>query len=149
MNNEVFEKSKKNLEELRKQNDNQILINDEKTKIACVNKFEYKVGKLLAISIIPYFLILLLSAILTQFIGTAIINNIFPATLIGSSLIIGTIGVKLFDKKYKPKERLKTFSNAKTQTEILEEEIYYQIEMEKAINRNKVLDEAKNLLNSK
>ena len=54
----------------------------------------------------------------------------------------------MFDKKYKPKERLKTFSNAKTQTEILEEEIYYQIEMEKAINRNKVLDEAKNLLNS-
>ena len=46
MTTEKFEKCKKELEERKNKNDEQILINDERIRMSQVNKFEYKAGKI-------------------------------------------------------------------------------------------------------
>lgn len=150
MNNIQFEKAKKELEETKKQNDEQIAISDERTRMSKVNSLGYKGCTTLFFSMLAYAVLLLTSLGLTK---ASVIANVFPGftypiALIGSSLGIGTIGRVLFDKKFKVKERFKAFSTAKTQAEKLEEEIYYQIELEKANNRNKAIDESINVLNA-
>ena len=152
MNLEEFEKTKKELEEAKKQNDEQIAISDERTRMAKVNSLEYKGGITLMFSMLAYIALLFTSLGLTKSLGAGVITNIFPGftypiALIGGSLGIGVIGRVLFDNKFKVKERLKAFSTAKTQTEKLEEEVYYQIELEKANNRNKAIDESIKVLN--
>lgn len=153
MNNIEFEKTKKELEEIKKQNDEQIAISDERTRMSKVNSLEYKGGTTLFFSMLVYVVLLLTSLCLTKSLGTSVITNIFPwftypIALIGGSIGIGAIGKSLFDKKYELKERLKAFSNAKTQAEKLEEEVHYQIELEKANNRNIAIDETIKVLDS-
>lgn len=150
---EDFEKSKKELEKAKEQNNEQIAISDERTEIANINQMEYKGITTLTFSILGYTVLLTTTAILTKSLGASAITNIFPGftypiALIGSSLGIGTITRTLFDKKYQTKERLKAFSTAKTQAEKLEEEVHYQIELEKANNRNRAIDETIKVLNS-
>lgn len=153
MNNIEFEKTKKELEEAKKQNDEQIAISDERTRMSKVNSLEYKGGITLMFSMLAYIALLFTSLGLTKSLGASVITNIFPGftypiALIGGSIGIGAIGRVLFDKKFQVKERLKAFSTAKTQAEKLEEEVYYQIELEKANNRNKAIDESIKVLNS-
>ena len=153
MNNIEFEKTKKELEESKKQNNEQIAISDERTRMSKVNSLEYKGGITLFFSMLAYMVLLLTSLGLTELLGVSVITNIFPGftypiALIGGSIGIGTIGRVLFDKKFQVKERLKLFSTAKTQAEKLEEEVYYQIELVKANNRNKAIDESLKVLNS-
>ena len=153
MNNEEFEKSKKELEKAKLQNDEQIIISDERTRMSKVNSLEYKGLITLFFSMSAYMVLLLTSSGLITALGTSVITNIFPGftypiALIGSSIGIGIIGRMLFDKKFQTKKRLKVFSNAKTEAEKLEEEVHYQIELEKVNNRNRVIDETINVLNS-
>lgn len=153
MNLENFKKTKEELEEQKKENDKTIRLSDERTRMAKVNSLEYKGGTTLAFSMMGYLPIFLISSALIKHIGVTAFTNVipafsFPAIVVGGSLGIGTIIRTLMDKKYQTKERLKAFSTAKTQAEKLEEEIHYQIELEKANNRNVVLDQAINVLNS-
>ena len=46
----------------------------------------------------------------------------------------------LINKKYKTKERFKSFSNAKTEVEKIEEELKNKIELEKLKNRNEIIN---------
>ena len=150
---EDFEKSKKELEKIKEQNNEQILINDERTRMANVNQLEFKGLTALFFSLFGYFGLFITTAILINLLGVSVIANVlpvlgYPGVLLGGSLIIGTIAGTLFNKKFKAKDRLKAFSTAKTQSEKLEEEIHYQIELEKVNNRNKAIDNSIKLLDS-
>jgi len=150
---EDFEKTKEQLEEQKKENNKKIVLCDERTRMAKVNSFEYKAGTTLTFSMVGYFAIFLASSALIKGIGVTAFTNVipalsYPAIVVGSSLGVGTLINTLMAKKYQTKERLKAFSIAKTQTEKLEEEIHYEIELEKANNRNLVIDQAINVLNS-
>lgn len=135
----------KELENKKEYNYQQALINDEKRRMAQVNTFEYKTMENLFFSALAYFVLFILTSILYKILGPIVITSALPgialpATLIGCSLAIGTLSKNLLHKKYNLKNRLKSFSKATNNKEILEEEIYYQIESEKAMNRVKALD---------
>lgn len=150
---EDFSKTKEELEEQKKQNDGQIYVSDERTRMAKVNQFECKAYTTLMFSMIGYLPLFLASGILVNSLGASAITSIFPGfsfpiALVGGSLGIGAIAKTLMYKKIKLKERLEAFSTAKTQADKLEEEIQYQIELEKANNRNKAIDQTLAVLNS-
>lgn len=150
---EEFEKSKKELLKEKEQNNNQISINDERTRMSKVNSFENKAITALGLSIFGYLPIFLASSALIENIGVTAFTNIIPALsypviVIGSSFSVGTLISSLINKKFNTKERYKSFSTAKTEIEKLEEEIHYQIELEKANNRNKAIDETLKVLES-
>lgn len=153
MKNEEYERSKEELEKAKEQNNQQIAISNEKIRMVKFNSLEYKAGTTFFFSMLAYATLFLTSLCLTKLLGASVIINIFPGfsypiTLICSSIVVGTIVKTLFYRKYDLKKRLKTFSTAKTQAEKLEEEIYYQIELEKANNRNRVIDETIKFLDS-
>jgi hypothetical protein len=71
-----------------------------------------------------------------------------PFVILGSSLVLGTIGSKILDNKIKPKERLKSFTTASTEVEKIEEEVKYAIELEKdKIEINKIITKLNNEIN--
>ena len=155
MNLEDFKKTKEELEQQKQENDKKISLCDERTRMLIVNSFEFKAGTTLIFSMIGYLAIFLTSLVLALIkgLGVTTFTNVipalsFPAIVVGGSLGVGTLIRTLMYKKYQTKERLKAFSTAKTQTEKLEEEIHYQIELGKANNRNLVIDQAINVLNS-
>lgn len=153
MNSEELEKSKNELLELKKKNDRQIGTCDERTRMSKVNSLEYKLLTTLFFSMLGFTALFLTTLFLKDYLGLSTITNIFPGytypfALLGTSLGIGSITKVLFDKKYKVKERLNDFSTAKKDADKLEDEIHYQIELEKAINRNKVIKETINVLES-
>ena len=153
MNIEEFEKSKKELLKAKKDNDKKISIIDERTKISKLNSFDNKALVILGFSMIEYLLIFPVSLAIIKKIGVIAFTNIiptlcYPVILSGSSFGIGFLINFLVNKKFKIKEKYKSFSNAKTNIEKLQEEVYYQIELEKANNRNKSIDMALNLLES-
>lgn len=152
MNLEDIKKIKEELEQTKEENDKKIGLCDERKRMSKVNSFEYKAGTTLSFSMIGYLAIFLTSTILINSLGVTAFTKIIPALSFpiivgGGSLGIGAIIRILMDKKFRTKERLKAFSTAKTQTEKLEEEIHYQIELEKANNRNLVVEQAINVLN--
>ena len=122
MNNIEFEKTKKELEEAKKQNDEQISVSDERIRMAKVNSFENKAITTFGFSMFGYLPIFLASSALIKNIGVTAFTNVipalsFPAIVIGSSFGVGTLISSLINKKFKTKERYKSFSTAKTKTE--------------------------------
>ena len=153
MKTEDFNKTKDELQEAIKRNNQLIAVSDERTRMARVNQFENKFGTTLGFSMAPYLGIFVLFAILTSNgTMTSITNTIpvesLPLIITGSSLGIGTIGRKIIEWKFKTKERFKSFTTAKTQYEKIQEEIKYAVELEKANNRNKAIQETLNSLSS-
>ena len=153
MNIEELEKTKRELKELKKENDKKIDLSDERTRMAKVNSFENKVFNVLGFSMLGYLPIFLSTSALINNMGTIVFTNVIsalscPAVVVGGSLGIGSLISTLISRKYKTKERYKSFSTAKTNAEKLEEEIYYQIELQKANNRNKAIDETLKVLDS-
>lgn len=154
MTHEEIKKTNAELKEEIKRNNEKIIINDERTRMANVNKFEYKALKTLGLSVLPYLCIFISSALLTKngamtSITSTIPIESLPLIIVGSSLGIGTIVGKLLERKYKTKERFKSFTNAKSQSEKLQEQVKYAIELEKARNRNKAIKQTMDSLNSK
>ena len=148
MKTESFKKTKEELQEELEKNSKKIVISDERKRMAKVNQFENKLQRIFTFSMFPY--IGLLFIILT-FASNG--TNIIPVESLllittGSSLGLGIIGEKIFDWKLKIKERFKSYKKAKKQHEIMEEEIKYAIELEKANNRNKAIKETMNSLRS-
>lgn len=137
----------------KKINDEQILINDERTRMAKVNQLDDKLGTVLTFAMFPYLGLTLGLLGLSNLIGISTLASIIPPlsipTILASySLGIGIIGRILIDKKYKTKERFKAFTKAKTEAEKVEEEIYYQIELEKVNNRNQIVQQTIDFLDT-
>lgn len=152
MKKEDLEKTYEELNAEIEHNNKQIDINNERKKIAKANMIEGKALLTFLGSFFPYMGLMVLSAILGA-IGVAplsgtILAEVFPMIIFGGALCMGTIIRKIIEKKHKVKEKLKEFTNATTQLEILEEAIKYEIELDKSINKNNSIKQAKNLLKS-
>ena len=152
MKTEDFKKTNEELQEEIKKNNEQIAVSDERTRMAKVNQFEYKFGTSLGFSMVPYFVGLLFTIFASNGTMASITNTIpaesLPLIITGSSLGIGTIGRKILEWKFKTKERFKSFTTAKTQYEKIQEEIKYAVELEKANNRYKAIQETMDSLSS-
>ena len=146
MKEKEFESS---IEELQKQiqnNQDNISLNDKKIRIAEQNRIETKALLTFLYSSFSYMLyIFLLALFATLITSTTIpITNPIPIEYIHYLMVsftigIGTIGRKKIETELNSYERFKSFSKAKSQREIIEEEAKYAIESEKLKNRNKVL----------
>lgn len=148
---EDFKKSREELQEEINKNKSQLYINAERAKAASINQLDNKLLLTFACALIPYVAITIVFVILVKVLGASTIANILPPFIsqiifTGVPLGIGALRSKLIFKKQKIKERLKSFSKAKTETEKIEEEIYNQIELEKLNNRNKINIQAINSL---
>ena len=153
MKTETLKKINEEFQEEIKKNNEQITVSDQRTRMAKFNQFEYKAIGTLGFSMIPYLLLVVLSAILTKngamtSITSAIPAESLPLIIVGSSLGVGTIGRKILEWKFKTKERFKSFTTAKSQSEKLQEEVKYAVELEKAKNRNKAIQQTMDSLNS-
>lgn len=153
MKREWFERIKSEFEKEKEQNNEQILINSKRAKLSQLNQFELKAQLILAFSMLGSIGVFAVGMLLTKIFGITTITNIipaeiFPVVLSGGALTIGTIINKVVYKKQKIKEKFKAFSTSKTQTDKLEELVYYQTQLQKTYNRNKVIDEAISVLNS-
>lgn len=118
-----------------------------------VNQIGYKIAKTLKFSLFPYLGLIILFEELIKNVNIPSLLETIPAEsfsfiLIDSSLCIGTVGRKIFDWKYKTKEKLKAFTTTNTQSEKLQDEVKYTIELEKYKNRNVVIQKTIDLLNS-
>lgn len=135
-----IEKIKEILEKEYNENCTNINELNEKIRTIKANNFETKLTRTFAFSMIPWAATVLLSP--------AIINlGIIPINLIsllsiGVPTLIGITGEMLLTKKLKYKEKLESFSESKSQNEIIEESTRYEIEREKLRSSNKVLKKA-------
>jgi len=121
-----------------------------KIQILKYSSIKNKLERILSFSIVPFFMTFMVLA-LTNLNNTSLSFSLNEVSLIAtlmstSSLTIGLIANNLLEKKYKVKERLKSFSNSKTNKEKIKETIEYEIEKEQLINRNKVIKETINTL---
>lgn len=141
-----FEELKKELESEAVENNNRIKLCDGRMRIANANSFEYKATNILGFSLLGYLIVFLLSSIIFKNLSIPVLA--YQTMVITSSIGLGTLFTNSLFKKYKIKERLKMFSESKTDIEKLQEEVNYQIESEKACNRNKVIKETLDTINS-
>ena len=141
-----FEELKKELESEAVENNNRIKLCDGRMRIANANSFEYKATNILGFSLLGYLITFLLSSIIFKNLSIPVLA--YQTMVITSSIGLGTLFTNSLFKKYKIKERLKMFSESKTDIEKLQEEVNYQIELEKACNRNKVIKETLDTINS-
>ena len=145
MKNNDLDKIKEQLLNEKEENNNKMLIYDERHRIAKLNSFEDKAITTLGLSMFGYLLLFVpTSAIIKKSGGTMFLGDLplefYPFFLMGGSLGFGTIAQKGIEKFYKTKERLRNFTDAKTEKGKLTEELFYQIELKKIENRNKVID---------
>lgn len=141
-----FEELKKELESEAVENNDRIKLCEGRMRITNVNSFEYKATNILCFSLLGYLIVFLLSSIIFKNLSIPVLA--YQTMVITSSIGLGTLFTNSLFKKYKIKERLKMFSESKTDIEKLQEEVNYQIELEKACNRNKVIEETLDTINS-
>lgn len=113
-------------------------------RLANVNRFEDKALTTFAMSLLPYGALIGLSLHLFKdgnAISTISVEGL-SVMITGGSLLVGAVGTKLLNKKKKIKERLQPFTDAKTEAEKLEVEVKSEVEVEKAENRNLILQKA-------
>lgn len=140
---EDLEKTKEELQKKRKQNKEQIWRYDERTRMARANQIEERFYRTLACSLLPYFVLTMGvyfstsvdMTLLTRFVPAYSI----PAICVGGSLGIGTFIRRLVDRHYRLKNRFAAFSKTKTEAGKIEEEVSNKIELEKAKNKDRVL----------
>ena len=137
MNNNI-KKTKKTIKE--EYNDNIVKIKEleEKIDIISSNSLGTKADMILIFGMLPLMGFTLLVALLgvPKFIPLNLIRPLY----VGIPLLIGIVGEKLTSRRFKFRERLRIFSDAKTQREINEELVRYEIEKKKVINANRVLE---------
>lgn len=139
-----FEELKKELENEAVENNDRIKLCDGRMRIANANSFEYKATNILCFSLLGYLIVFLLSSIIFKNLSIPVLA--YQTMVITSSIGLGTLFTNSILKEVK--ERLKMFSESKTDIEKLQEEVNYQIELEKACNRNKVIKETLDTINS-
>ena len=130
-----------------KDNNKKIDEYDERVMLSNANRFDNKVIDTFLFSIFPYFGgIVSLLILAKNGIITSIPSEILSFTVVGTSLGVGAIGNKILDWKFKIKEKLKTFTNASSDYELLKEEIKNTLESEKLRNRNRVIEIIKDFI---
>lgn len=145
-----MEKEKNISEVLEKEiekNNELININDEKMRLAKINRFEELLTSSIGFAVLAYFGIVGVCEYLVINDSVGALSNIMSiseyflttAAAMATSLGLGALVTKVIVGKQKLKERFKTFSDAKTEAEKLEEQVKYEIELEKAKNRNKAI----------
>lgn len=146
----------KEIEEFKKQkeeNNKKIILFDERMKIAYLSSAKYSREITMFFGAIGYFLLFSIFFGLNiagiNLIQTNLSVICFPLLITSSSLIIGTIAKKIFFKKKRYNDKLKRFSNAKTETEKREEEISNTIKRNKLIVKNDIFDLVINKLEHK
>ena len=148
---ENYKKTKEELRNQKVENNNKIILSDERCKLLKETSFENKALTTLTFAMLGYLPLFMISSNLINNFGVSIFTNIipaysFPAFMLGSSIGIGALGRALLYKIRKIKEKFRSFSKSKKESERLKEEINYKIEIEKAKNRNLAIDETiKNL----
>jgi hypothetical protein len=142
MNTDDIKKIKEELQEEIKNNNVQNSIIDERKRITYVNQFENKSFRITMFSGIAY----LGTFILTNKYISIIPIEAYPFIITGIPLSIGIIVSNIFDWKFKIKERLKSFTNAKKEAEKLQEEVKYTIDFERIKNKNKIMEQTINIL---
>lgn len=142
---EQFEELKKELESEVVENNNKIKLCDGRMRIANANSFDYKATATLIFSLLGYVITFLLSSIIFKNLSIPLLA--YQTLVVASSFGLGTLFTDFFLKKYKLKERFEMFSESKTDIEKLQEEVNYQIELEKVCNRNKVIKETLDTIN--
>lgn len=138
-----FAKSKKELEKQKEKNNQPFLQYDEQYRMAKTNQTEYKVWTTAFFSLLSYLLLFIGTAISLSITDAPLFASVprllYPVAILGGSVGLGTIARVWMEKKFKLKERLRAFTNAKTDTEKLVEEIKNEIELKKLETRNLAL----------
>lgn len=144
MKKEDLDKINRELLDESQKNEKEIYRNFAKKNLVFANEFKYTIYVALFWSVFAYIgqLILITNGVMMPLMET------FPFILACNSLGIGVVAKKIVDLIFKTKEKLRKFSNAKTQAEKIQEEIKYPIELEKLENRNKTIEQIMNSLNS-
>lgn len=132
---------RKQIELLKKEYDNNIIKIkelDEKVRTINANSFSTRTLSVVGFSVIAWFILILLIP--------AIVNlGVIPLTLIQPLSIILPVTLGLtcengLAKKYRLKERLQSFSKAKSEKDKLIDEVNYSIELERIKSSNKVIE---------
>ena len=150
---EDYQKLKEELEKIKSKNQEEINDYEEKINLANQNQFETKACLTFLIAELYYMGIIMTSLFFPNNSFIIPLTNILPNASIpfiitGLSLGMGIMGTKIMHKIQKIKERFISFSNAKTESEKLEEEIKYKIESEKLNKKNKAINESINQLDT-
>jgi len=121
-----------------------IKVCQERSKLSHFNKTEQRLGRILFQSMIPYLGLLLTTSLMTMVIGPETVANIMnpliiPSILTIESLGIGTIINAIGEKNNNIKNRINSYSKAQTEVQKIEEQIFYEIEIEKTKNRNNAI----------
>lgn len=130
------EKLKRKLQDEYNRNVVKISELHEKIKIIKANSWDAKVTRAFSFSMFPWVLTI---ALMPVMIKLNIPLNIIQPSCVGVSILIGIIGEEVYTRKSKYREKLREFSESKTQRERIEEATKYEIEQEKLRSINKVL----------
>ena len=147
MNGYDIEKTIQELQEQIDNNNQQNLVNDERSRMARANQFSTKAEETITFSILPYLGLNAASMFLfyngtMAHITSTIPPESIPLIITGGSLVLGNLTRILIDKRFQIVERIKSFSKAKTESEKIEEQIRYEIEQEKIKIRNRAIERA-------
>lgn len=128
---------RKKLEEEYNENCSKIDDLNEKIRALNANDFETKANCVMGFSILPWIASIL---VMPGIIKSGIIPlNLVQPLFVGIPALIGITAEELFTRKSNCRERLRKFSNSKTQKEKIEESTKYEIEKEKLRSANKIL----------
>lgn len=136
MSIENIKKIKQELKQEYNKNQEKINILDEKIKTINANNFETKAMLALAFSFLSWFAFMLSISTIIKYIPV----NLIQSLITGTSILIGITVEKISIRKAKCRERLRKFSTAKKQKELIEESTRYEIEKEKIISLNKIIE---------
>lgn len=149
---EELKKITQKLKDTKDENYNKISMYYNKYRIVSENQKDYQLMKTLTFSTFPFF-VMIITLMLNDTLTINLLNTIPPLTLpiitIAGSLTIGSTINKILNKKSKIKEKFKNFSKSKTEIEKLEEELNYKIKLEKLKNRNIIIEDILDNIESK
>ncbi len=151
---EQFDEIMSELEKEKSRYNKEIIINNRKKYLLKNNQVDTKIMETIALSFTSMMII---------FLGILLINQIgllptlpilvpvegISLIISGTSIVIGTILQNKLKSKRQTNERIKEFSNANTQSELLQEEIEYTIEEEKNKNKKLIVQKVMNSINDK
>ena len=128
----------KNIIDEVEKNEEKINVLDDKIKILNLNTIKEKINMVINKSSIPYFILVISSVIGLSIFNIGLCAQLIPLIIVGLSTSFGIIKSK--EERKKNKDKLKLFSNSKTEKEIIEEKMAYNLEKEKLQTKNKYLN---------
>lgn len=110
------------------------------------NKLSERISSICAFCMLP---VASFYALISIFNPALLASKVTIGILIGTSISFGLLANNIVEKKFlKLKQKLRNFSDSKTEQKLLEEETRYQMVYEIAKNRNLAIDKALEILDS-